>query len=206
MTFIHSFSTLTSSDWQFLMQLKKLECTFSMKQQYFSDTEWLTLLQSPAQALLAIILADKTDPVTFLKETQAAIQILTTEIQREDISSDLVRSLVSSLKENITKETLQGEELLLKQQFELLGTIQTFNNVSDGQKQVIAHFDQVKSILMSKVTMMQAEEFKQWILGLATQVAKAFKEEGVFGIGGERISRQESGALSSLEKVLDFKS
>ncbi|MBF2028531.1 MAG: hypothetical protein IGS48_17500 [Oscillatoriales cyanobacterium C42_A2020_001] len=176
-----------------------------MTQQYFSDTEWATLLQASKQAILAVILADKTDSVSFLKETQAAVQILATEVYREDISSDLARSVIASLKEGAAQEPLQGEQLLLKQQFELLGTIQTFNNVADGQKQTIAHLNQVATILASKVTAIQAEEFKQWIIALATKVAQAFKEEGIFGIGGERISRSESGALSSIEKALNFK-
>jgi hypothetical protein len=175
-----------------------------MKQQYFSDSEWAALLQSPKQAILMIILADKTDPVSLLKETQAAFQILSAELQREDISSDLVRSVVASLKEVIDQGTLEGPSLS-KHQLDLLSTIQSFNSVSDGQKQVNAHFSQISSILVSKVPIVQAEEFKQWILALATQVAKAVKEEGIFGIGGERVSRKESDALSSIEKALSFK-
>ncbi len=177
-----------------------------IRQQYFSDSEWSTLLQTPKQAILTIIIADKTDAVSLLKEMQAAVQIMATELQRVDVSSDLVKSVIASMKEVVDQETLQGEQLLLKQQFELLGMIQTFNNVSDAQKQAIAHFNQVSSILMAKVPVVQAEEFKQWILAISEQVAKAVKEEGgVFGIGGERVSRQESGALSSIEKALNFK-
>jgi hypothetical protein len=175
-----------------------------MKQQYFSDSEWAALLQSPKQAILMVILADKTDPVSLLKETQAAFQILSAELQREDISSDLVRSVVASLKEVVDQGTLE-ELSLSKHQLDLLSTIQSFNSVSDGQKQVSAHFSQISSILVSKVPIVQAEEFKQWILALATQVAKAVKEEGIFGIGGERVSRKESDALSSIEKALSFK-
>lgn len=178
-----------------------------MQQQYFSEQEWAALLQSPVQAILTVVLADKTDPVSFLKETQAAFQILALELQREDISSDLVRSVVTSLREMTAQEPLQGEELILKQQADLLKTIQAFDTVTDGQKQALAHFDQLSSLLVTKVPIVQAEEFKQWILGLATQVAKAVKEEGRFGlgIGGERVSRQESGALSSLDQALSFR-
>jgi hypothetical protein len=177
-----------------------------VKQQYFSDSEWATLLQSPMQAILVIILADKTDPVSFLKETQAALQILAAELQREDISSDLVKSVIASLNEAVAQEPLEGDQLLLKQQFDLLKIIQTFNSASDGQKQATAHFDQVSAILVSKVPIGQAEEFKQWILTIANQVAKAVKEGGILGrIGGERISRQESEALSSIEKALNFR-
>ncbi len=176
-----------------------------MKQQYFSDSEWVTLLQSPTQAILAVILADKTDPVSFLKEMQAAFQILAAELQRQDISSDLIKAMIASINDAIGQSPLQGEDLLLQQQFELIKRIQAFSSVSDGQNQVVEHFKQVKDILLNKVPIVQAEEFKQWILDLATQVAKAVKEEGIWGIGGERVSRQESGALSTLEKTLTFR-
>ncbi|MBF2050964.1 MAG: hypothetical protein EDM05_009325 [Leptolyngbya sp. IPPAS B-1204] len=176
-----------------------------MKQQYFSDSEWVTLLQSPTQAILAVILADKTDPVSFLKEMQAAFQILAAELQRQDISSDLIKAMIASINDAIGQSPLQGEDLLLQQQFELIKRIQAFSSVSDGQNQVVEHFKQVKDILLNKVPIVQAEEFKQWILELATQVAKAVKEEGIWGIGGERVSRQESGALSTLEKTLTFR-
>mgnify|MGYP000505618021 CR=1 FL=1 len=136
---------------------------------------------------------------------QAAVQIMAAELQRTDVSSDLVKSVIASLKEIAAQETLEGAQLLLKQQFELLGMVQTFNTAADAEKQAIAHFNQVSSTLMSKVPVVQAEEFKQWLLAIAGQVAKAVKEKGRFGIGGERVSRQESGALSSIDKALHFK-
>lgn len=173
--------------------------------QYFSDSEWSTLLQSPTQAILTVILADKADPVSFLKETQAAFQILASELQRKDVSSDLVTSLIASLNEVAAQEPLQEEPLFSKQELELLRTIQTFDSVSDGQKQAIAHFNQVSTLLVSKVPIVKAEEFKQWILALATQVAKAVREDGMFRIGGGGISRSESDALLSIENALNFK-
>jgi hypothetical protein len=111
-----------------------------MSQQYFSDSEWATLVQSPVQAIVAMILADKTDPVSFLKEVQASIQILSTEVQRQDITNDLVKSLLVSLQDKVTTgETLQGEELLLKKEFELLGYIRTLTSADEGRKKAIAH-------------------------------------------------------------------
>lgn len=176
-----------------------------MQPQYFSDNEWAALLETPMQTILTIVLADKTDLVSFLKEIQAAFQIMAAELQRDDISSDLVRSVQTSLRAAIAQESVQGNQLLLKQQFDFLRTVQTFNSASDGQKLAIAHLNEVKAILASKVPIAQAEDFKQWILALGTQVAKAVKEEGRFGgIGGERISKQEQGALSSVEKALSF--
>lgn len=176
-----------------------------MTKQYFSDSEWATLLQAPTQAVLMILLADKGDPVFFLKEVQAAVQILATAVEQENAVSDLLKSVIASLKQRIAEEPLQGESLLLRQQFELLATIQAFKSTSDGQKQAIAHLDQVKAILAAKVPITQAEEFNQWILAIATQVAQVVKEGGRFSLGGEQISRQEAGGLSSIKKALNFR-
>lgn len=176
-----------------------------MQPQYFSDSEWEALLEAPKQAILAIVLADKTDLVSFLQEVQSAFQIMAAELQREELSSDLVKSVLTSLKVAIAQEPLQGEQLLQKQQADFLQTVQSFSSASEGQKQALAHLSQVKEILVAKVPIGQAEEFKQWIVNLGTQVAKAVKEEGRFGgIGGERVSRKEHEALSSVEKALSF--
>jgi hypothetical protein len=173
-----------------------------MNQQYFSESEWTTLLQTPTMVIMAITLADKTDPVSFLQETRAAIQIVVNEQNRLDLTNDLVQSLITSLKEVDAKEPLQGEQLLLKKQFELLGSLQNLKNASEGRKLTLDHFKQVSAILNSKVTAVQAQEFKAWILAIARQIAEAVKEGGLFGVGGERISRDESAMLTSIEKAL----
>lgn len=176
-----------------------------MMQQYFSESEWAVLLQAPTQAVLMILLADKGDPVLFLKEVQAAVQILTTALE-ENASSDLLKSVIDSLKQRLAQEPLQGEPLLLQQQFQLIGAIQNFKSVGEGQKQAIAHLDQVKAILAAKVPLTQAEEFNQWLLAIATEVAKVVKEGGgLFNLGSEQISRAEAGELSSIKKALNFR-
>ncbi len=173
-----------------------------MAQQYFTDSEWSSLLKAPYQTILAVILADKTDPVSFLKEAHGAVQVLVNEHQRTDISSDLVKSLITAHQQLDAQETLQGEELVLKKEFELLGTIQALKDASAGRDQAIAHLQQVSAILTAKVTGIQAQEFKSWLLSLAQKVAETVKEEGLFGIGGERISGAERAILEKLEKAL----
>jgi hypothetical protein len=59
-----------------------------MSQQYFTDAEWQVMLQAPMHVIKAVILADKTDPVNFLKEAYAAVSLLT-EQQQQPTSSDL---------------------------------------------------------------------------------------------------------------------
>jgi hypothetical protein len=176
-----------------------------MTKQYFSEDEWAVLMQAPTQAVLMVLLADKGDPVYFLKEVRAAVQALVTALDTT-ASSDLLRSLIDSLRQRLVEEPLQGEAFLQQQQIQLVQTIQNFKTVGEGQKQAIAHLDQVKAILAAKVPLTQAEEFNQWVLAIATEVAKVVKEGGgVFNLGNEAISRAESGGLSSIEKALKFR-
>jgi hypothetical protein len=177
-----------------------------MSQQYFTDEEWTMLMKAPVQAITAVVLSDKTDPVSFLREVRGAVELMMTEQLRTDLSTDLGRSLMASIKEKMAAEPVQGEELLRKKMYEYLETLQVMNSASDGRKAAIAYLDQVSAILASKVTIVQAEEFKNWVAGLARQVAELVKEEGFMGIGGERVSRREDSALAAIERALDVKS
>ncbi|XWK88506.1 MAG: hypothetical protein U7127_00120 [Phormidium sp.] len=173
-----------------------------MTQQYFSDSEWSMLMQAPWQAIAALILADKTDPVSFLKELRAALQIMVAEQQREDITNDLVKSLVASLNQADAKRSLTGEALVLQKQNELLSYLQNLNSASQGRQQALTYFEEVANVLAAKVTPMQASEFKSWILSIARRVAEAVRERGLFGVG---ISNEEMSMLRKLEETLTIK-
>lgn len=173
--------------------------------QGFSDSEWASLLETPMQVIFAVILADKVDPVSLLKEAQVAFQVLAAELQRED-SGNLVQSVIVALNEAAAPDPLHADQRLLEQQFELLRTLQIFNGVSDRHRQAMAHLYQVKTmlvfkVLMSQVRIGQAEEFKQWLLALATQVFQAVKDEKHGK--RERFVCLEARGLSDIEKMLN---
>jgi uncharacterized protein YicC (UPF0701 family) len=173
-----------------------------MAQQYFTDSEWSMLMQAPWQAIAALILADKTDPVSFLKELRAALEIMVAEQQREDITNDLVKSLVASLNQADAKRSIEGEALMLHKQNELLSYLQNLNSASQGRQQALTYFEEVAKILAAKVTPMQAGEFKNWILSIAHRVAEAVREKGLFGVG---TSNEEKSMLRKLEETLTIK-
>ncbi|WP_416671880.1 hypothetical protein [Egbenema bharatensis] len=173
-----------------------------MIQTYFSEEEWLMLLQAPMQAIVALTLADKTDPVSFLKESQAGIQILAAEQQREDIRNDLIRAVVEALNAIDQQDPLQGDELLIKKHMQMLQQIQSLKNAAEGLQNALTHFNQISTILDQKVPTAQAAELKTWLLSIAQQVAEAVREKGLFGVG---ISDAEASTLRKIEKALDFK-
>ncbi|MDG2614679.1 hypothetical protein P7L53_00335 [Thermoleptolyngbya sichuanensis XZ-Cy5] len=174
-----------------------------MVQQYFSEEEWAALTQAPMQAIIALTLADKADPVSFMKEVQAGVKILAVEQQRQDLPPDgLVSSVVSALNEVDLADSTPADSLLLKKEFQILRYIRDLQNASEGRNAAIAHFDKVKSVLATKVTGVQANEYRDWLLAIATKVAEAVKEGGFLGIGGEKISQAEASVLRKLEDAL----
>ncbi|MDX2243886.1 MAG: hypothetical protein NW224_24685 [Leptolyngbyaceae cyanobacterium bins.302] len=175
-----------------------------MSQQYFTDSEWILLQQAPIKAIQVVTLADKADPVSFLKETRMAIELLSAE-QQQGSTSSLVNALLAALKDSDAKEPVQGEELLLKKMFQYLGEIQNLKDANQGRTQSLEHLKQVATILAAKVTLNESQEFRNWIISLTRKVADAVKEGGIFGgIGGERTSSEEAAAIRRIEQALEL--
>lgn len=168
----------------------------------FTDEEWTKLLQAPMEAVIAVCLADKVDPISFLKELIAGVKIVTEELSRTDIAGDLTPVLIAAMAEQDAKESLTGEQLILKKQFELLAVIQTFTKPKDARDRAVESFQAISAILDAKVTGLQATEFKTWLMSIAQRVAEAQKEGGMMGIGASRVSERESDVLKALAKAL----
>jgi hypothetical protein len=168
----------------------------------FTDDEWTTLLQAPIQAIMAVCLADRVDPVSFLQELKTGVAIIAKEVQRADVTGELTPQITGGIAALDAAEPLQGEQLLLKKQFELLGLIQTFKSSKEGRDHALNHLGKVVAILDNKVTGLQATEAKQWLMSLAIQVAEAYREGGILGIGSSRISDRENEVLKKMSEVL----
>ncbi|MGF1566934.1 MAG: hypothetical protein ACFCVD_02465 [Nodosilinea sp.] len=171
-------------------------------QQYFTDEEWTTLLQAPMQAVMAVCLADRVDPVSFLQELKGGVAVVTEELKRVDVAGDLAPAVINSMAAIDARDPLDGEQLALKKQFELLGLIQTFSRSREGREQAVAYFQRVAAILDAKVTGAQATEYKQWLMSVAQKVAEVQKEGGFMGIGASRVSEKESDVLKELASAL----
>ncbi|MFH7242614.1 MAG: hypothetical protein ACHWZW_07165 [Spirulina sp.] len=174
--------------------------------QNFTDEEWTKLLQAPMEAVIAVCLADKVDPISFLQELIAGVKIVTEDLKRTDLPGELTPALVAALAEQDAQESLTGEQLVLKKQFELLGVIQTFTKPKDARNRAVESFQTISAILDAKVTGLQATEFKTWLMSIAQRVAEVQREGGVMGIGSSRVSEREAEVLKALAKALGLSS
>ncbi|MFQ4145852.1 hypothetical protein [Chlorogloeopsis sp. ULAP02] len=170
---------------------------------HLSDSELSILMQAPLQAIMALTLSDKIDPVSFFKEVQAGIQIIAAEQQRQDISNDLVEFLVASFNAVDDKKIVKDEKSVYKKEIELLRLIQNLDNPAQGRQQAIAHFEKVALIMANKLTAAQASEFKTWLMSIARKVAKTVEEkEAILCVGGERVNYVEAFMIKKLEHAL----
>jgi hypothetical protein len=58
-------------------------------------------------------------------------------------------------------------------------------------------------LLSEKATPQETEDYKRFVMEVATAAAKAHKEGGFIGIGGKEISPEEQAALDELQGILD---
>jgi len=65
------------------------------------------------------------------------------------------------------------------------------NSPEEMQKYALEEVAKVSKLLEEKATAQEMKEYKEWMLSIAESVAKAAKEGGFLGFGGERISGGE---------------
>ena len=103
---------------------------------------------------------------------------------------------VSDLKEAMSqsKEMRQKAVARLKEQ--------GIDSSEKLRQQLIEDGQAVAKILTEKATNDEANEYKEWAMSIATNVANAAKEGGFLGIGGTRISDGEKQAFAEIADAL----
>ncbi len=92
------------------------------------------------------------------------------------------------------KEMRQKAMVRLKQQ--------GIKSSEDLRAQLLEDSRAVASILEEKATADEANEYKEWAMGIAENVANAAKEGGFLGIGGTRVSDGEIEAFAEIAHAL----
>ena len=67
---------------------------------------------------------------------------------------------------------------------------------------LLSDAQEISKLLEQKVTSEETVEYKEWAMSVAENVAKAAKEGGFLGFGGEQISEGEKALFAKLAKVI----
>jgi len=142
----------------------------------FSEEEWKTILEAPPSAGFLVIISDRGGSI---RETFSMASAYT-EARKQHGESELLDEIVSTKPE--TDHTRAGSQEELKQH--------NLDNIR-----------QAMTVLKTKATEQEVEEFRKFVSGLAEKVAEA-RKEGFLGLSGERVSDEERAAVQEIEAAL----
>jgi hypothetical protein len=125
------------------------------------------------------------------------------------------KTLMSGIKQYPDNQLIQGilpnmedrkeamaQAKLHKQQAITRMKEQGVNSHEKMREMLVADCQQVSSILAEKSTPKEAQEYKEWAMLIAENVAKAAKEGGFLGIGGTQISEAEIELFNQIAAAL----
>jgi hypothetical protein len=142
----------------------------------FTEEEWKTILEAPPSAGLVVIVSDRGGSI---RETFSMAKAYT-EARQQHGESELLDDVVAAKPEMDRSRAGSPEEL--KQ-----------HNL-DNIRQAI-------TLLKTKGTEEEVEEYRKFVAGLAERVAEA-RKEGFLGLSGERVSDAERAAIAEIEGAL----
>lgn len=142
----------------------------------FTPQEWELILEAPTSAGMLVVTASRGG--TF-RETFSMAKAYT-EARKQHGESQLLDEIATTKPEMDRSRAGSPEEL--KQ-----------HNL-DNVRQAI-------TLLKTKATDEEVEEYRKFILGLAEHVAEA-RKEGFMGLSGERVSDAERAAIGEIEAAL----
>jgi hypothetical protein len=150
----------------------------------YTIEEWKAITGAPAAAGLYITLADASGPVGIVKEAMAVGRAITDSASTD--TPDIVKALAESVRNAGGRPELPEVPRTDRAQAKvaLIGTLQ----------------NAITAIAAKSPG--EADAFKKWLLGVATNVAHASKEGGFLGIGGTEVSKEEQEALGELSRAL----
>ena len=153
----------------------------------FTDEEWNLLLKTPAIAGIVVVTAAPSGPIGVFKELQTMGKWILDAGTKASPGS-----LVSALVEDIRaiaerKRPAPPDEKIPPDQF---------------RPRALETLRRATALLPAKATPAEIEEWKQWTLDVAANLAKAAKEGTVFGFGGTLVSDAERAALRDIAEAL----
>ncbi|MDA0162905.1 hypothetical protein OM076_21715 [Solirubrobacter ginsenosidimutans] len=150
----------------------------------FTEEEWTRLKRAPFIAGMAISLSDPGGPIELVKETAAALRVVTETSERGELVAAVGAEATADAKAHKRpfgdfkpKGALAGQEIL-----EELGA--------------------VNAIVTAKSSEEDAAAYRTWLWDAAREAANAAKEGGFFGFHAVRVSEGEQRMLDKLEEVL----
>ena len=157
----------------------------------FTAEEWNVIRRAPFMAGLVVVAASPSGSVGVVQEMFAVGKTLA-DVKLHGASSDLIKAVVADLETAEARQQSAPAELQGK-------------TPDQARTAALEACRQAAAVVEKKAKPDEAQAFKQWLVSVSQKVAEAAKEGGFLGLGGTRVSEQETSALKDLTSVLGVK-
>jgi len=190
----------------------------------YTAEEWAQLTQAPLMATMSIVAADMSGPIGLVKEMMATVKTI-----QETAASAAAGELVKAISTDVIESQQKKEQKEQKDQGDASAqpagdaTGQPTADASaqptppspdpmqsmkidakdpeEARKKAVEGCIAAANIVALK-SPAEADEFKQWLMTIATRTSEAAKEGGFLGIGGAKVSEKEKTELAALASAL----
>jgi hypothetical protein len=160
----------------------------------FTTQEWETLRDAPHLVMLSVATAGASGLFGSLKEAFAPAPAI---IAASKSDSELLRSICD-------REELKAAQQSLRATIKMSGDVKTL-----GDKLQTLAADKARAataILKQKSTKADLDGYRSLLVDIADRTAKAAKEGGFMGFGGEWVSENEKAAINKISQALEVQS
>lgn len=152
----------------------------------FTPEEWRSLLKVPMLVSYAVAGAAPSREDGFIQEMSAVADAIIEGGQGAPKDSLLAAVVADIVANAVDEQRGQTEEL----------------SVEEVKQRALENCRSVARLLQTKATAEEAGDYKRWVIGVAHKVAKAAKEGGLFGYGGEQISGGEVEIINEIGEAI----
>ena len=152
----------------------------------FTPEEWRSLLKAPMLVSYAVAGAAPSREDGFIQEMSAVADAII-EGGKDAAEDSLLAAVVADIVANASDDQRGQTEKL---------------SVNEVRQKALETCRSVARLLQTKASAGEAGEYKTWVIGVAHKVAKAAKEGGLFGYGGEQISGGEVEIINEIGEAI----
>ena len=154
----------------------------------FTSEEWQRILSLPQVAALYLALASPSGPIGLVQEMMASTKGIL-EALKASSGNELIDAVAADIREKAEKRE------------KLEPPLKPGNDLNKMKAECVQACRDVAALLSQKAPA-DAEPYKRWVYQSAQNSANAAKEGGVFRIGGQRVSEEETAALQEIAFAL----
>jgi hypothetical protein len=155
--------------------------------QDYSDEEWTLLLKAPGMAGIAVVAAEPSGPIGVFKELSSMGKWILAAGESAEAGT-LPAAIVADMRAIAEKKLPPPPDERIP--------------AAELQPRTLETLRKAQTVLAAKATPAEAEAYKQWILDVVTNIARAAKEGTVFGFGATLVGDKERALVREIADAL----